>query len=107
MHTRKLIVLVLTTFLLLILTACAAQQPAEQPTTQQNEMTVDEFEKSELPEKAVESTEGAYVGSVNSNKYHKPNCRWAKKIKPENEIWFASKEEAEEAGYIPCKVCNP
>jgi hypothetical protein len=48
-----------------------------------------------------------YVGSTTSNKYHRLDCRYAVKIKEENRIFFASSEEAEEAGYVPCKVCNP
>mgnify|MGYP000892792595 CR=1 FL=1 len=52
-------------------------------------------------------TTGKYVGSIESNKYHLPTCRWAEQIKPENRIWFDSEEEAQKAGYEPCKVCNP
>lgn len=48
-----------------------------------------------------------YVGSINSDKCHKPSCRCAGNILPENEIWFDSKAEAEAAGYIPCQVCKP
>lgn len=48
-----------------------------------------------------------FVGSVNSNKYHYPDCRWAQKIKPENEIWFSSAEDARNQGYEPCKTCRP
>lgn len=48
-----------------------------------------------------------YVGSKKSNKYHYPSCRWAKKIKPYNLVTFQSAKEAQEAGYIPCKVCRP
>jgi hypothetical protein len=48
-----------------------------------------------------------YVGSTTSNKYHRPDCSYAKKIKDENKIFFSDVEEAEEAGYLPCKVCNP
>jgi len=51
--------------------------------------------------------EGIYVGSVNSNKYHYPSCRYAQQILPENKIWFSSAEEALDMGYVPCKVCNP
>jgi competence protein ComEC len=50
---------------------------------------------------------GFYVGSTTSNKYHRPDCRYAEKIKDENKIFFSDAEEAEEAGYSPCKVCNP
>lgn len=48
-----------------------------------------------------------FVGSINSDKYHYPDCRWAQKIKPGNEVWFSSSEEARKAGYKPCKVCGP
>ena len=53
------------------------------------------------------ATEGLFVGSLESDKYHYPSCRWAKKILPENEIWFSSSEEARAAGYVPCGVCKP
>jgi methylphosphotriester-DNA--protein-cysteine methyltransferase len=48
-----------------------------------------------------------FVGSVKSNKYHYPTCRWALKIKSENLVTFESAKEALEAEYIPCKVCKP
>ena len=48
-----------------------------------------------------------YVGSLSSDKYHLPECRYAQKIKPENRIYFKDVWEAREMGYVPCKVCNP
>jgi hypothetical protein len=36
------------------------------------------------------SAGGKFVGSVKSNKYNYPNCEWAQKISPSNEIWFSS-----------------
>lgn len=50
---------------------------------------------------------GTYVGSVDSDKYHIPGCRFAEKILPENEIWFDTVEEAQAAGYTACGVCHP
>lgn len=47
------------------------------------------------------NTACAFVGSKNSNKYHLPSCTVAKRIKPENRVCFASKEEAEKKGYLP------
>lgn len=44
-----------------------------------------------------------YVASKNSKVYHKPDCKWAKKIKPENLICFHSEEEL--IGYEPAKSC--
>jgi methylphosphotriester-DNA--protein-cysteine methyltransferase len=47
------------------------------------------------------------MGSITSKKYHRLDCRYALKIKPENCIYFQSNEDAEGQGYLPCKVCNP
>lgn len=46
------------------------------------------------------------IGSINSNKYHDVNCRWAEKISKENAIYFDSVEEAEAQGYEACGVCG-
>lgn len=47
------------------------------------------------------TTEKRFVGSVNSNLFHDPSCAAAKRIKEANQIWFASVEEAQKAGYEP------
>lgn len=47
------------------------------------------------------------IASKNSDKYHTQDCKIAAKIKEENIIKFKSAEEAAQAGYIPCKRCNP
>lgn len=52
-------------------------------------------------------TTGIYVGSIESDKFHYPDCRFAEKILPENDIWFATREEALNYGYSPCGVCKP
>jgi len=58
--------------------------------------------------KPAESQEkGKYVGSTESDKYHLPSCRYAKKILSDNEIWFDAVDEAQSAGYAACGVCNP
>jgi hypothetical protein len=57
---------------------------------------------------STSSQEGArFVGSITSKKYHRPDCRYALKIKPENLIYFRSEEDALGQGYLPCKICNP
>ena len=48
-----------------------------------------------------------FVGSKTSKKYHNCDCTWAKKISPQNLACFKDIEEAENSGYIPCKVCKP
>ncbi|MBU1292260.1 hypothetical protein KKH07_02155 [Patescibacteria group bacterium] len=52
--------------------------------------------------KATADKEGIFVGSVNSNKYHWPDCPSAKKIAEQNQIWFNSEQEAQNANYIRC-----
>lgn len=52
-------------------------------------------------------TEGKFVGSIKSDKYHFPKCRHAESIKPENDIWFNSIQDAKSKGYAPCGVCKP
>ena len=50
-------------------------------------------------------TEGAFVASKNSTKYHLPDCTSAARIAEHNKIWFVSKEEAESLGYTPAANC--
>ena len=50
--------------------------------------------------------EGNFVGSINSTKYHRPDCPGARGIKDENKIWFDSAEEAKAAGYTPAANCS-
>lgn len=64
-------------------------------------MAEDERQGSALDE------EDLLVGSITSKKYHRSECRYAQKIKPENLISFSSIDDAMNQGYIPCKVCNP
>jgi len=48
-----------------------------------------------------------YVASKNSKVFHKPECRWAKRIKPENLVGYNSRDKAIKAGKRPCKLCKP
>ena len=48
-----------------------------------------------------------YVSSKNSKIFHSPQCRSAKRIKPENLVGYNSKEEVIQAGKRPCKLCKP
>lgn len=49
---------------------------------------------------------GQYVGSKSGSRYYLPWCGGVKNIKPENLVYFASKEEAEAKGYTPAKNCK-
>jgi hypothetical protein len=57
----------------------------------------------------AESTpaEYKYVASKNSKVFHKHDCIWVKRIKPENLVNYSSRDEAINAGKKPCKQCNP
>lgn len=48
-----------------------------------------------------------YVGSAESDKYHKPKCRWTKEINDQNLVHFDTEEETNAAGYKPCGTCKP
>lgn len=49
---------------------------------------------------------GEYVASKTGTKYYLPWCGTAKRIKEENKVWFATKAEAEAAGYEPASNCK-
>jgi hypothetical protein len=47
----------------------------------------------------------AFVGSKNSNKFYPPTCSYAKRIKPENVVCFATAQEALSQGRIQSTGC--
>lgn len=47
-----------------------------------------------------------YVASKNGQVYHLPHCSGAKNISEANKITFATKAEAEAAGYRPAQNCK-
>ena len=48
-----------------------------------------------------------YVGNANSKKFHYADCSMVSKMNPDNKVFMNTREEAINAGYIPCKKCNP
>jgi len=55
----------------------------------------------------VQAQSCVYVGSRNSHKFHRPDCRYVKKISAGNRVCFESRREAINTGYTSCKVCKP
>jgi len=53
------------------------------------------------------SSGSGYVGSAKSDKFHHPDCQWAKRISPANLVRFRTRAEALRRGYVPCQVCDP
>jgi len=53
------------------------------------------------------TTVHGYVASNSSDVFHKPDCRWAKNISPENLVTYTNREQAIKDGKRPCKWCKP
>lgn len=60
-----------------------------------------------MPSGVAALTGGAYVGSKNSNVFHKPNCRFAKQISPENVVTYGSPADARKDARRGCRSCKP
>ena len=65
------------------------------------------FQGSYSQDQTAPANEYKYVGNIKSKKYHKLNCRSAKKLKSNNRVYFKDTEEAGKQGYAPCKLCKP
>lgn len=50
---------------------------------------------------------GYYIGNSNSMKFHKPDCSAVAKMSEANKVHLNSRQDAINAGYMPCGVCNP
>lgn len=57
----------------------------------------------------VDVPEGVtYILNKNTMRFHRADCQGAQTIKEHNREWFyGTREEAIEAGYVPCGMCNP
>lgn len=82
-------------------------EPEEPIVQEQPEVPIAPSFDEPVAETTSPKSSGAYVGSIDSDKYHNPGCRFAKEILPENEIWFDSAEDAQNSGYSPCGGCHP
>lgn len=84
-----------------------APEPEEPIVQEQPEVPIASSFDEPVAETTSQKSYGVYVGSIDSDKYHNPGCRFAKEILPENEIWFDSTEDAQNSGYSPCGGCHP
>lgn len=84
--------------------SCPEASVATQPNEPRAETVANNLPTSTNPG-SIENKNCVLVGSKNSNKYHLPSCRYAKTIKPENLVCFASKEDAGKRGYQPDTNC--
>ncbi len=60
-----------------------------------------------ISEVQIGKPEEGYWSSSRSDKFHRPSCRWARKISPRNLVVFKNREDPLKAGYISCKECKP
>ena len=56
---------------------------------------------------STSSGSGSYVGNANTGKFHVSSCSSVNKMYKKNKVFFSSRDEAINQGYVPCKRCNP
>jgi hypothetical protein len=87
----------------------AANPPNKQPSDVKTSDTVSQTSQKEQtrPIAKPPAAKHKYVASKNSKVFHKSECIWAGRIKPENLTGYNSRAEAIKAGKRPCKQCKP
>ena len=48
-----------------------------------------------------------YIVSTETQKFHRPECRWVENIREENKLVKTSRAELLENGFTPCGSCKP
>ena len=76
-------------------------------TDQHGEITVRLTANPRIWSATMEERGAGYLGSSASNVFHFTWCDSAKSIDPARTVVFSSRLQAEDAGYRPCKVCQP
>lgn len=59
----------------------------------------------ELQNLSINESGYAYVASKSGTKYYPKGCKSINRIKPENRVYFESKEEVEASGLTPAASC--
>ncbi len=49
----------------------------------------------------------SYIGNARTYKFHYSSCRYVGQMNDGNKVYFDSRDEAVNAGYVACKVCRP
>ncbi len=102
--TRKDIYVALIIILVGIASFCLGalwQKDASRP-----DITIQNAASADLAAGEEGSTTDAYVGSYTSKIYRLKTCPGVSAINPQNEVFFATKDDAEAAGYIAAKNCK-
>ena len=53
------------------------------------------------------ASSASYIGNANTGKFHDPSCSSVSKMSDGNKVFFSSRNDAVNQGYVPCKMCNP
>ncbi len=53
------------------------------------------------------ASSGSYIGNSNSFKFHTAGCTEVNRMSEKNKVYFSSKSDAINSGYVGCKKCNP
>jgi flagellar biosynthesis protein FlhF len=56
---------------------------------------------------ATRLEDGCFVANKNSDVFHHPDCKWARKIKSKNRITFSDLQAAQQGHFMPCRDCQP
>jgi len=59
-----------------------------------------------LPPVSLVGAEKRYVASKNGKMYYSVGCSGAKRINPENEVWFSTALDAEKSGFTLASACK-
>jgi hypothetical protein len=86
--------------------AYLAANPSDKQSSDANDISIVPKERLKPVTKSAPA-EYKYVASKNSKVFHKSECIWAGRIKPENLTAYNSRAEAKKAGKRPCKRCKP
>jgi hypothetical protein len=93
-------------FLSLLLLAgvtASAQAPAKKPAPTPAPTATAKAETKPAPMPAATG----FVGNSNSKVFHKSDCKAVATMKAGHKVAFATKAEAEKAGFKACKICKP
>lgn len=67
-----------------------------------NDISGGEYPELDVPEGVT------YILNTNTMRFHKTDCKGARSIREHNREWFyGTRDEAIDAGYVPCGMCEP
>ncbi|MDR2831165.1 MAG: hypothetical protein LBB45_09095 [Methanobrevibacter sp.] len=76
--------------------------------TNTNSKEVSTSSQNEVSSNSNSATSAKYAGNKKTKVFHELGCSDVKKkMNPDNKVYFSSRQEAIDAGYRPCKHCNP